>query len=120
MILSTHECRARASEARELARQAKRTCTKTALEQVAEYWFALAERVEQRDEERPGTMALHLPVTAEAHTDSMPVFTYLVSVGTALILGLLAVSAQFDSRVPYASAGSQAHTNAALLSANPY
>ena len=63
-------------------------------------------------------MALHLPVTAEAHTDSMPVFTYLVSVGTALILGLLAVSAQFDLRVPDASAGSKAQTNAALLSAN--
>jgi hypothetical protein len=119
MILSAHECRARASEARELAQQAKRTSTKTALEQVAEYWFALAERVEQRDEEQPGTMGLHLPVTVEAHTDSMPVFTYLVSVGAALILGLLAVSAQFDSQVPDASAGS-AQTNAALLSAKPY
>ena len=50
----------------------------------------------------------------------MPVFTYLVSVGTALFLGLLAVSAQFDSRVPDAAAGSKAQTNATLLSTKPY
>jgi hypothetical protein len=50
----------------------------------------------------------------------MPVFTYLVSVGTALFLGLLALSAQFDSRVPDAAAGTKAQTNAALLSPKPY
>jgi hypothetical protein len=45
-------------------------CTKTALEQAAEYWFALAELVKQREKEQPGRTALHLPVPAEAHTDS--------------------------------------------------
>jgi hypothetical protein len=84
------------------------------LEQAAEYWSVLAERLEQREDS--GKTALHLPVSAEAQTDSMPVFTYLVSVGTALFLGLLALSAQFESRVADAAAVSKAQTNAALLS----
>jgi hypothetical protein len=119
MILRAHECRARASEARELARQVRRASTKTAFEQAADYWCALAERVEQQEEEQPTALVLHLPVSAEAHTDSMPVFKYLVSVGIALFLGLLAVSAQFEARMPDAAAF-KAQTNAALLSAKPY
>jgi hypothetical protein len=121
MILRAHECRARASEARELARQVRRASTKTAFEQAADYWCALAERVEQQEEEQPGRTALvlHLPVSAEAHTDSMPVFKYFVTVGIALFLGLLAVSAQFEARMPDAAAF-KAQTNAALLSAKPY
>ena len=82
MILHAHECRARANEARELARQVKRASTKTALEQAAEYWFALAERVEQQEG------ALHLPPPFASHVDGLPVFRYLVSVGTALISGI--------------------------------
>jgi hypothetical protein len=56
------------------------------VEQAADYWCALAERVEQQEEEQPGRTALvlHLPVSAEAHTDSMPVFKYFVTVGIAL------------------------------------
>jgi hypothetical protein len=118
MILHAHECRARANEARQLAWQVKRVSTKTALEQAAEYWSALAERLEQRKD--PGKTALHLPLPAEAQTDSVPVFRYLVSVGTALFLGLLALSAQFESRVPDAAAVSKPQTNASLLSAKPY
>jgi len=118
MILHAHECRARANEARQLAWQVKRVSTKTALEQAAEYWSALAERLEQRKD--PGKTALHLPLPAEAQTDSVPVFRYLVSVGTALFLGLLALSAQFESRVPDAAAVSKPQTNASLLSAKSY
>ena len=68
----------------------KRASTKTALEQAAEYWFALAERVEQQEG------ALHLPPPFASHVDGLPVFRYLVSVGIALFLGMLAVSAQFE------------------------
>ena len=114
MILHAHECRARANEARELARQVKRASTKTALEQAAEYWFALAERVEQQEG------ALHLPPLFASHVDGLPVFRYLVSVGIALFLGMLAVSAQFESRASNAAAVSKAQTNAALLSDKPY
>jgi hypothetical protein len=110
MILHAHECRARANEARELARQVKRASTKTALEQAAEYWFAL--------EQQEG--ALHLPPPFASHVDGLPVFRYLVSVGIALFLGMLAVSAQFESRASNAAAVSKAQTNAALLSDKPY
>jgi hypothetical protein len=84
------------------------------LEQAAEYWFALAERVEQQEG------ALHLPPPFASHVDGLPVFRYLVSVGIALFLGMLAVSAQFESRASNAAAVSKAQTNAALLSDKPY
>ena len=45
----------------------------------------------------------------------MPVSGYLVGVGIALFLGLLASSAQFESRAPRAAAVSMAQTNAVLL-----
>ena len=120
MILHAYECRARANEARELARQVKRASTKTALEQAAEYWFALAERVEQQAGKQPARTALHLPPSFDSHVDGLPVFKYLVSVGIALFLGMLAVSAQFESRASNAAAVSKAQTNAALLSDKPY
>jgi len=120
MILRAHQCRARASEARELARQTKRAATKAALEQAAEYWSGLAERVEQREQRHPGRTAFHVPIPIQTHKDKdpMPVVGYLVSVGIALFLGLLAVSEQFVSGVPDAAAVSNAQTNAALLSLN--
>ena len=117
MILHAHECRARANEARELARQVKRASTKTAFEQAAEYWFALAERVEQQAGKQPARTALHLPPPFHSHVDGLPVFRYLVSVGIALFLGMLAVSAQFESRASNAAAVSKAP---ALLSDKPY
>jgi hypothetical protein len=119
MILRAHQCRARASEARELARQTKRAATKAALEQAAEYWSGLAERVEQREQRHPGRTAFHVPIPTQTHKDPMPVVGYLVSVGIGLFLGLLVVSEQFVSGVPDAAAISAAQTNAAIFLAKP-
>jgi hypothetical protein len=120
MNLRAHECRARAIEARELARQIKRRATKTALEQAAEYWFGLAERMEQRGQKQPARTTLRLAIPTRAQPDSMPVFGYLVSVGVALLFVLLAVSARLQSEVPDGVAAvSAAQTNAALFSAKP-
>jgi hypothetical protein len=110
MILRAQECKERAIAARELARQTKRAATKAALVQTADYWSVLAERLEQREQ------VLHLSAPAQAHPASMPLVRYLVGVGIALFLGLLAASAQFESRAPDAAAVSTAQTNAALLS----
>jgi hypothetical protein len=114
MILRANECRARAREAIELARHTKRVSTKTALEQAAEYWVGLAERVEQQR----GRPVLHLPSSVGAHTDSMPVLSYVVSVGIALFFGLLVASAQLQPREPDHGAVSKAQTNAALSPKN--
>ena len=67
-------------------------------EQAAEYWSALAERVEQSEGKQPGRTALYLPRPSEVTLSAMPVFGCLLSVGIALFLGLLAVSAQFEAR----------------------
>ena len=120
MRLRAQECRARASEARELAPQVKKASRKAALEQAAEYWSALAERVEQSEGKQPGRTALHLPRPSESHSDAMPIFGYLLSVGIALFLGLLAVSAQLDTRAPDAAAVSTAQSSAALFSTKSY
>ena len=114
MILRAQECRERATEARKLAHETKRPATKAALVQAADYWSALAERLEQCEQ----VLRLSRPVQTLAV--SMPVFGYLVGVGIALFLGLLAASAQFESLAPDAAALLTAQTNAALLSTKSY
>ena len=94
MILRAQECRERATEARKLAHETKRPATKAALVQAADYWSALAERLEQCEQ----VLRLSRPVQTLAV--SMPVFGYLVGVGIALFLGLLAASAQFKITSP--------------------
>jgi hypothetical protein len=67
MHLRAHECRERAVEAWELAQQAKRPSTKNAFERAADYWVALAERVEL--EERKSIPLARTVI----HSDRMPI-----------------------------------------------
>src|SRR5215218_1351382 len=72
MILRADECKARAREARKPALQTKRASTKAALDQAAEYWFGLVDRLEH-GEQQPGKTALHLSSPpSEPSADSMP------------------------------------------------
>jgi hypothetical protein len=50
----------------------------------------------------------------------MPIFGYLLSVGIALFLGLLAVSAKLETRALDAAAVSTVQSSAALFSAKSY
>ena len=85
MHLRAHECRERALHARELARQAKRPSAKNTFEQTADYWIALAERVELGERK---SVFLAQPAV---HSERMPLVGYLFSVGIALFLGLFGV-----------------------------
>jgi hypothetical protein len=100
MHLRAHECRERAMEARELARQAKRPSAKTAFENAAEYWLALGERVERLEPEQRRPLPLAQAAPRSAHPDSMPIIGYFLSVGLALFLGLVALHAYLESGVP--------------------
>ena len=72
--------------ARELARQAKKGHPpKNTFEQTADYWIALAERVELGERK---SVFLAQPAV---HSERMPLVGYLFSVGIALFLGLFGV-----------------------------
>src|SRR4051794_34261123 len=114
MILRANECRARARDAIELARHTKRVSTKTALEQAAEYWSGLAQRVEQQR----GRTALHLPSSSRRTPTQCPSLELPCQCGDCLILGLLVASAQLEPREPDHGAVSKAQTNAALSTKN--
>jgi hypothetical protein len=100
-------------EARELARQAKRPSAKNAFEQAADYWLALAERVEVGERK---SISLARPVV---HSDRMPLVGYLLSVGMALFLGLVSLSAYLEAGRDSAAKLSLAPTTASLVSGTP-
>ena len=107
-------------EARELARQAKKPSAKTAFEHAADYWLALAERVEHLELAHRRSVSLTQPVPRFVHPDSMPIIGYFLSVGMGLFLGLVALSAYLDPGVAERGAKlSMAPTTASVLSAKP-
>ena len=88
-------------DARELARSARTTAAWTACEQVADYWLVLAERVELEQEQQQRIRVAAFPSSPRAvYPDTMPILGYFLSVGVALFLGLMALSATFDPGRP--------------------
>ena len=88
-------------DARELAGSARTTAAWTACEQAADYWFALAERAELEPEQPQRIRVADFPRSPQAvYPDTMPVVGYFLSVGVALFLGLMALSATFDPGRP--------------------
>ena len=84
-------------DARELARSARTTAAWTACEQVADYWLVLAERVELEQEQQQRIRVAAFPSSPRAvYPDTMPILGYFLSVGVALFLVLMALSATFD------------------------
>jgi hypothetical protein len=110
MHLHAHECRERALEARELARQAKRPSAKNTFEQTADYWLALAERVELGERK---SISLAQPVVP---SERMPLVGYLLSVGIALFLGLVSLSAYLEAGSNRGTKLSTAPTTPSLVS----
>jgi hypothetical protein len=100
-------------EAWELAQQAKRPSTKNAFERAADYWVALAERVEL--EERKSIPLARTVI----HSDRMPIVEYLFGVGAALFLGLVSLNAYLDERPDSAAKLSTAPTAAAINGHHP-
>jgi hypothetical protein len=100
-------------EARELARQAKRPSAKNAFEQAADYWLALAERVEVGERK---SIFLAQPVV---HSEPMPLVGYLLGVGMALFLGLVSLSAYLEAGPNSAAKLSTAPTSASLVLGTP-
>src|SRR3954449_13507871 len=101
MNLRAHQCRERAMDARELARSARTTAAWTACEQAADYWFALAERVELEPEQPQRIrVALSPSSSRTVYPDTMPILGYFLAVGVALFLGLMVLSATFDPGRP--------------------
>src|SRR4051812_12948724 len=96
MSLPAHECRERAMVACELARSARTAAVWTACEQTADYWFALAKRVELEQEQPQSIRALSRSSSRTVYPDTMLILGYFLSVGVALFLGLMALSATFD------------------------
>jgi hypothetical protein len=90
-----------------------RVPTKNAFERAADYWVALAERVEL--EERKSIPLARTVI----HSDRMPIVEYLFGVGAALFLGLVSLNAYLDERPDSAAKLSTAPTTASLLSAQP-
>jgi len=119
MNLRAHECRERAMDARALARSARTTAAWTAFEQAADYWFALAERVElEQDQPQRIRVAAFPSSPRTVYPDTMPVLGYFLAVGVALFLGVMAVSATFDpGRPDGAPSLSMAPATASLLPA---
>ncbi len=106
-------------DARELARSARTTAAWTACEQVADYWFALAERVEF-EEEQPQRIrvALSPSLSRTVYPDTMPILGYFLAVGVALVLGLVTLNAYADPGQPDGAPGlSMAPASASLLPA---
>ena len=108
-------------DARELARSARTTAAWTACEQVADYWLVLAERVELEQEQQQRIRVAAFPSSPRAvYPDTMPILGYFLSVGVALFLGLMALSATFDpGRPDGAPRLSMAPTTASLLPGRP-
>jgi len=106
-------------DARELARSARTTAAWTACEQAADYWFALAERVElEQEQPQRIRVALSPPSSRTVYPDTMPILGYFLAVGVALFLGLMALSATFDpGRPDGAPRLSMAQATASLLPA---
>src|SRR3954464_9169836 len=101
MSLRAHECRERAMDARELARSARTMAAWTACEQAADYWFALAERVELEPEQPQRIrVALSPSSSRTVYPDTMPILGYFLAVGVALFLGLVALNAYVDPGRP--------------------
>ena len=113
MNLRAHECRERALDARELARQAKRPSAKNTFERTADYWLALAERVESGERK---SIFLAQPVV---HSEPMPLVGYLLGVGMALFLGLVSLSAYLEAGPNSAAKLSTAPTSASLVLGTP-
>ena len=88
-------------DARELARSARTTAAWTACEQAADYWLALAERVELEPEQPQRIrMALSPSSSRTVYPDTMPILGYFLAVGVALFLGLVALNAYVDPGRP--------------------
>jgi hypothetical protein len=86
-------------DARELARSARTTAAWTACEQAADYWLALAERVEHEQPQRI-RVALSPSLSRMVYPDTMPILGYFLAVGVALFLGLVALNAYVDPGRP--------------------
>jgi hypothetical protein len=113
MHLRAHDCRERAMEARGLAGQAKRPAAKNSFQQAAQYWLALAERVEIGERK---SIFLAQPIV---HSNRMPLVGYLLSVGGALFLGLLSLSAYLGGGSDSAAKLSAAKSTAPLVPVQP-
>jgi hypothetical protein len=113
MHVRAHECRERALHARELARQAKRPSAKNTFEQTADYWIALAERVELGERK---SVFLAQPAV---HSVRMPLVGYRFSVGIALFLALMSLSSYLEAGPDSAAKLSMAPTTASLVSGTP-
>jgi hypothetical protein len=113
MHLRAHDCRERALHARELARQAKRPSAKNTFEQTADYWIALAERVELGERK---SVFLAQPAV---HSVRMHLVGYLFSVGIALFLGLVSLSSYLEAGPDSAAKLSMAPTTASLVAGVP-
>lgn len=113
MHLRAHDSRERALHARELAQQAKRPSAKNTFEQTADYWIALAERLELGERK---SVFLALPAV---HSVRMPLVGYLFSVGIALFLGLVSLSSYLEAGPDSAAKLSMAPTTASLVSGTP-
>jgi hypothetical protein len=112
MHLRAHDCRERALHARELAQQAKRPSAKNTF-QTADYWIALAERVELGERK---SVFLAQPAV---HSVRMPLVGYLFSVGIALFLGLVSLSSYLEAGPGSAAKLSTAPTTASLVAGVP-
>jgi hypothetical protein len=88
-------------DARELARSARTTAACTACEQAADYWLALAERVELEQEQPQRIRVVAFPSPPRTvYPDTMPLLGYFLAVGIALFLGLVALNAYVDPGRP--------------------
>ena len=75
-------------DARELARSARTTAAWTACEQAADYWFALAERVELEPEQPQRIrVALSPSSSRTVYPDTMPILGYFLSRRGRLVPG---------------------------------
>jgi len=106
-------------DARELARSARTTAAWTACEQAADYWLALAERVELEPEQPQRIrVALSPSSSRTVYPDTMPILGYFLAVGVALFLGLVALNAYVDpGRPDGAPTLSMAPTTVSVLAA---
>lgn len=113
MHLRAHDCRERALEAQELARQAKKQSAKKAFDQTGDYWLALAERMEHGERK---SICLSEPII---RSERMPIVEYLFTVGMALFLGLVFLTPYWEAQPDRASRLSQPPTTASLVPLAP-